>query len=1312
MNTFDVVVFWGQCALSCATRLAALTIFALGLALPAFAAPQTRTSAFVYDGTSGLLTKEIIEPGNSDFCLVTAYQYDDYGNKKKAITRNCNGEAGTQPGVNNEAIGPTGDARIQVPDASGTLVTVSIESTTEYAADPNGGWSAGQFPTTSTNALGQFETKQYDVRFGAVTKLTGPNLLDTEWVYDGFGRKVLEKRADGTGTQWTYEYCVGVNYGTTDCPTIGGAAGAYVVVETPIVVSTNAKNGPTSKTYYDGLNREIRKETEGSDVAGSSKAIYQDTRYNSQGRPYQKSRPYYSGEFAYWTELTYDSLGRIVIEERPDENVPAGAETHTAYSAVDGKPTVTVTNSLGQSRTTTKNSQGQVVLVKDAANQTLSFNYDSFGNLTQTTDALGNATVLEYDIRGRKTVMHDPDMGTWTYTYNALGQLIRQSDPVTEGLRTEAGSTCTADPECKRTLLTYDKLGRLVKRAERDLISVWHYDHYKGGGTCAKGIGKVCDVELVDSQDANAGYLRHHIYDSKGRPIGTETTVENDTYTASVVYDDITGRLTTQTYPSAQFPATGLVVSYGYTNLGYLKDLKKDSDSGPLYWEAMKQDAEGHLLEQRFGNNVVTTQTYAGESGRLTHIQAGAGSVQDLVYQYDRLGNTLSRTDNHPAMESPFGNVTVQETFTYDNLNRMEFSQVSADAGILGKTYTYDVLGNITSRSDVSLSAANNGYVYPVSGAGSVRPHAVSRVNLLGGGHRAYYYDANGNLDYSIQYTGANPDPLTQVKGGGRKAYFTSFNMPSVIHDDAEVNVQLEFSLYGPEHQRVVGSVTTATGTRRTLYLNPGNNGGLAYEVETLIDNSVEERHFLTVGGQVVAVVKRIDGTWNPPRYFHRDNLGSTTAITDDNGNVIERLAYEPFGKRRFADGTTAGTDDPGNTIRSLITVRGFTNHEHLDELGLIHMNGRVYDPAIGRFMSADFINQDPMDLQAYNRYTYVRNNPLMYTDPNGQFWEWVLAAIIGAEVAKQLDIIDTSTARLIQGIAVGVAIGSPQGFALGGLEGAVVAGTAAGFVSSDFSIEGAIYGGISAGLFYGVGSLTGMHGADSKAFGELKHLANIAGHAAVGCAMATAQGGKCSEGAASAGFAATFTPLVPKGTPGLMIASAIGGTASVLGGGKFANGAATAAFGYLFNQMAYEMSVDGSNIPARESPAPAGLTFTMSALGMGGAVTLDSFGQVYGSFGAQMPDVLNVSLTYQAVLLDGVVPQSRAGLAKKTENFFKGATVSLGWNGVLLGGGASKSPGAGHSYDVSAGIKLKGGSPIPVAGSASVTPSCFNCSD
>ena len=94
----------------------------------------------------------------------------------------------------------------------------------------------------------------------------------------------------------------------------------------------------------------------------------------------------------------------------------------------------------------------------------------------------------------------------------------------------------------------------------------------------------------------------------------------------------------------------------------------------------------------------------------------------------------------------------------------------------------------------------------------------------------------------------------------------------------------------------------------------------------------------------------------------------------------MERLSYDAWGKRRNPN----GTDDTTNNLQAVNTDHGYTGHEHFDAAGLIHMNGRVYDPRLGRFIEADPYIQAPGNLQSFNRYTYVRNNPFFYTDPSG----------------------------------------------------------------------------------------------------------------------------------------------------------------------------------------------------------------------------------------------------------------------------------------------------------------------------------------
>ena len=572
-----------------------------------------------------------------------------------------------------------------------------------------------------------------------------------------------------------------------------------------------------------------------------------------------------------------------------------------------------MTDPLGRITSTTKNSQGKIVKVIDTLNKTLTYSYDPFGNLLKTTDPLGNVVTLTYDLRGNKTGLQDPDMGRWTYIYNALGELVKQTDA--------KGQTST---------LTYDKLGRLTRRTEADLISNWYYDTGKGGAACQKGIGKLCQAET------STGYNRTLSYDTLGRPTGSATTIDVPTpYSASVSYD-ANGRIATQTYP------TGLVVKYTYTALGYLKEIRNNA-SNALYWRADTLDAEGHLRQQTYGNNLVTQQTWNVQTGRLTGIVAGAGNaVQNLAYQYDTVGNLITRTDS---------NQFVTETFTYDNLNRLTSSTINGDSGT-AKKYLYDAIGNITNKNDLGT------YAYPASGA--ARPHAVSQITLTAGGKITFAYDANGALTTQTQTDASG----NAVAAKGRTQYYTSFNMPQSM---AQGTTSAAF-YYGPEHQRVK-QISSVQGT--TIYVNPGNEGALFFEKDIKPDGSTEQRAFITAGGQAVAIVKTTtaaNATTTSTRYLHYDHLGSVTAITNESGAVLERLAYEPFGKRRFAN----GANDTNTSILPQNTDRGYTGHEMLDEIGLIHMNGRVYDPLVGRFLSADPFIQSPYNLQSYNRYSIV----------------------------------------------------------------------------------------------------------------------------------------------------------------------------------------------------------------------------------------------------------------------------------------------------------------------------------------------------
>jgi len=112
--------------------------------------------------------------------------------------------------------------------------------------------------------------------------------------------------------------------------------------------------------------------------------------------------------------------------------------------------------------------------------------------------------------------------------------------------------------------------------------------------------------------------------------------------------------------------------------------------------------------------------------------------------------------------------------------------------------------------------------------------------------------------------------------------------------------------------------------------------------------------------------------------YIHKDHLGSFDKVTDEYGLVVDSYSFDAWGNRVGNEWNTA------DKIEHLFD-RGYTGHEHLDKFGLINMNGRVYDPKLGRFLSPDPDIQEPDNSQNYNRYSYCLNNPLIFTDPSGE---------------------------------------------------------------------------------------------------------------------------------------------------------------------------------------------------------------------------------------------------------------------------------------------------------------------------------------
>ena len=216
-----------------------------------------------------------------------------------------------------------------------------------------------------------------------------------------------------------------------------------------------------------------------------------------------------------------------------------------------------------------------------------------------------------------------------------------------------------------------------------------------------------------------------------------------------------------------------------------------------------------------------------------------------------------------------------------------------------------------------------------------------------------YYYDDRGN-QILRDAPGTGSDRTIRYTADGK------------AHEIQLGNGQTTRFWYGPDGQRY----KRTDGTTTTYYV-----GG----VEVVVQNGVSTARHYVAG---VALQTVVDGAVQATRYLFHDHLGSLVRIANVDGSVAESLDYTVFGDRR-AYGNPGGTGSA-----STLTPRGFTGHEMVDGMQVIHMNGRIYDPQLGRFLQPDPVIQDPTNAQSWNAYTYVFNNPLAYTDPSGMMSE------------------------------------------------------------------------------------------------------------------------------------------------------------------------------------------------------------------------------------------------------------------------------------------------------------------------------------
>ena len=714
----------------------------------------------------------------------------------------------------------------------------------------------------------------------------------------------------------------------------------------------------TDTNFYDPVDRLT--ESSGPTVVSGSTAIVQKL-YNSLGLLVQQSIPRISGSTAYQQTYAYDARNRLIESERPVKSTsgetscnpttvpPISGCQGTSYAYAGRK--LTVTDPYGNTKTIIKDVKGSLRQTRDAVGYNITRTFDAAESLTGVTDSVGNTLLsgvtYAYGLKPFRLAATDADRGTWTYTVDSLGE-----------------RTGWTDAKGQSFSMTYDALSRPLTRTEPDLFSQWTY----GSTPASHNVGQLiseCTQTASPCSSTSALYYESRTFDADGRPSTRAITESgnpgNDpggVFLFTSTYSATTGLPNTLTYPISTSGVAALNIQYGYQN-GLLQSVTDTTDttttcgSTCTLWIANAMNGVGEITQETLGNGVVTNRTYDAVTSWLTGATAGVGGGATLLnqsYLEDENGNIIQRQNNNAP--------GVTESFAYDADQRLSCSALSSTCSTPTMAYDGGVAGpgNITSQTGVGT------YTYPA--AGQPRPHAVTSLTGTFNGitNPSFVYDANGNM----------------TSRAGSTVTWSTYNYPTNISaNDATGAEEVQLS-YGPDRQRWKQIYTAPGTTENTYYI-----GGLLEKV--LSGSTTNYRHYIYAGREAVAVYSRTAAGVNTMSYMLEDHQGGVSNIASSSGTSDVNESFSAFGARRNPT-TWSGAPTAGDlsTIAGL-SRQGYTFQTWLGQsMGLNHMNGRVEDAILGRFLSPDPHITDPSNAQNYNRYSYVNNNPLTFTDPTG----------------------------------------------------------------------------------------------------------------------------------------------------------------------------------------------------------------------------------------------------------------------------------------------------------------------------------------
>lgn len=576
---------------------------------------------------------------------------------------------------------------------------------------------------------------------------------------------------------------------------------------------------------------------------------------------------------------------------------------------------------------------GRLVQTTNAANAVTRYCYN--GLQTNVIDPRGNISSNKVDNFGQVVECVDANASSIEYQYDVNGNCIEVNGPRTSTKTEydEAGNRIKLiDPDLGTFTYTYDSFGNVTSETGPKGTTTYDYD-VLGRVTRETAPDFTYSYEydskrkgFLTKKTCSNGNVVEYSYDGFGREIEKRQTIHGSVFTMSKVYDNEYNRLVNLTYPS------GLTVGYSYAVNGAINGVFNVSN-GKHYWKATKLNASDMVELQTLGNGLNISTAY-DNIGKIKNIKCDG--VLDLGFSYDANNNVIAKENQISGLVY---------SYDYDALNRLTKVYLGNDSKELKTEVKYDEAGNIVYKS----------------GLGTFR--YIDGTNKLASISTDNYSIPLWDV---VEYSSFNK--ITRVK--------VDHSNPAVVSYD---NLFLE---YGPDKNRVYQQQDHFSRRRFYNPIFPSGNVVVSqkyyfdhYYEKVIKSGNVKELSYIQVLGNPVAVVTKEGGKFST-YYMLCDNLGSPVAYTDEKGNVIETHECDPWGRKLDPQtGEYLGKED----VRDGLTDKGLTGHQYIDLADMINMNGRMYDPYIGRFLSPDPYVQAPDFTQSLNRYDMLTASTIHY---------------------------------------------------------------------------------------------------------------------------------------------------------------------------------------------------------------------------------------------------------------------------------------------------------------------------------------------